>query len=256
MASIELTSSARELSKAETAVVDSLMPLSEYLEAAVAADLTGDGGDEIVILVKEFDSVTEDGQPAVSGIFKIENGRARYLVHFPPEYTNFNPLVADLNADGVFDLVYTAFTGGNAFGSSPLNVAWWDGNAFQIQGIGELKDFYDFDGDGSLEIETTYEMPGLSECGWGCDPGMASLRKIQYAPSVIWEWGAKDFVDVTTKVPEFFREVRIPALETRRADMEAAWDECATEACKEVLPCLLECLEMVEERARGFAGEE
>ena len=184
----------------------------------------------------------------------MENGRAEYLHRLPSSFLNDLEAIMDFNDDGVLDLAFTAATGGNAIGAATVVVTWWDGEGYQDVDIGELKDVYDLEGDGRLEFETMSDWPKLIECGLDCDTAISGLRMIQYAPSMAWGWEAGGLVDISAKVPEFFKEVRIPALEKRRADMEAVGDECTTDDCDEAIACLLECLEAVEERARSLAG--
>jgi hypothetical protein len=250
---LNLVNQSRALSEKERDAVTTLETIPGYLKEFVAADLNGDGRDEIIVLAKEVDSALLSHIPPVSGIIRLESGHIRYLYRFPPDYINADPLVADLNADGVVDLVYTAWGGGNGFNSSPQVVVWWDGTAFRHQNIGEWRNIYDLDGDGALEFETCVDPEVVSYCALGCDTSMLAMRNIMYAASMVWGWRDGLLCDITKEVPAFFRDVRLPALESQRLEMEEIKQEYSGDEFADVMECLLNCLEIAEARAARLA---
>lgn len=251
---LDLVDSSRPLSDMEAEVVATLETIPGSLWDTVAADLDGDDRDEIIVLAKEGDFAMLGRTPTVSGIVRIESGKIRYLYHFPPTYINSDPLVVDMNGDGVADLVYTSFSGGTRFNSGPQVIVWWDGNAYRHQDIGEWKKIYDFDGDGALELETVVELQAATICALDCDTAMSGVREIQYAPSMVWGWRDGIPCDISEEVPFFFRDVRLPALASKRLEMEKTKQEYSGDGFADVMDCLLGCLELVEARASNLAG--
>lgn len=243
-----------KLSSLEEHEIRELARISDYFQEAVRADLDGDGSDEIVVLTKEFDGVFCDVTLPASGIVRLESGQVEYLYRFPADYVNADPLVADMNGDGIADLMYTGWSGGNSFRSTAQTIVWWDGSAFRHQTLGSWRSFPDIDGDGLREIETTYEFPEAEECALRCDTAQVDLRMIQYAPSMVWGWRHGAWVDVSDEAGAFFREIRLPDVAARRRHLEAIVAECGESDCAGAIKCLLECLMLVEARANRLAG--
>ncbi|MFO7655112.1 MAG: hypothetical protein R6X25_15035, partial [Candidatus Krumholzibacteriia bacterium] len=135
------------------------------------------------------------------------------------------------------------------------HVVRWDGRMFHQQDIGEWKAAYDLDADGTVEIETTFEMDDAGRCALDCDVAMAGVREIQYAPSAVWGWRDGGLTNVSAEVPDFYRNVRLPALAALREELAAGISDCGSAGCAEAVACQLECLKIVEARAARLAGD-
>lgn len=159
----------------------------------------------------------------------------------------------DFDGNGTLDLSFSSWSGGNGFHTVEPVIVWWDRSAFKSRDIGGIKNLYDFEKDGMIEIETTTVVPGVYECGQDCDSAMVSFRDILYAPSAVLGWREGELTDISSQVPEFYEVVRLPVLVEFLKKMNKKNIPDQPPGYTASLKCLMGCVASVMARADSLA---
>jgi len=220
------------------------------------ADLRNSGSLDLIVITSGLSLDYESSDCLQGGVYSVAEGNLRLLFPIDGSFSFVDDLrTIDLNGDDTMDLIYRTGTNGNCAFCTWHVAIIWDGKRFVESKFNYIKDIFDFEKDGYLEIESSGELPELMDCSFECQSPMVTIRNLAYAPSAVLRLDSNHYVDSSSTYPAFYSAIRIPRLTQIRMDrLRILLEGTATGEEEYQLQCWDKCFRLVLDRAYGLAG--